>query len=84
MKKKYFWKIFIKIGNFFSLFILHSETDAAVNQARKQAAIAGINVFNDVMEGRNVTDALLDRYNCLHKIQSNLFQFISNALNFEF
>lgn len=31
-------------------------------QAGKQAAIAGINVFNDVMEGKNVTDALLDRY----------------------
>lgn len=37
------------------------EKDPVLTQAGKQAAIASINVFNDVMDGKNVTDALLDR-----------------------
>lgn len=43
-------------------FSIHSEKDPILAQAGKQAAIASINVFNDVMDGKNVTDALLDRY----------------------
>lgn len=56
--------------NFFSDFFVNSEKDPVLKQAGKQAAIAGINVFNDVMDGRNLTDALLDRYACSINVHS--------------
>lgn len=63
-------KKFISFHCFFFFIYSEKEKDPVLQQAGKQAAIASINVFNDVMDGKNVTDALLDRYVRLCSIES--------------